>query len=204
MQDKEYYKTYYELNKDKIKERKRKYYKQKKEEILNKQKEYYLNNFENIKEKNKKKYYDNIDKSRKRGVDYYEKNKDIIKEKQRLNYYEKNKSENVKHKRKTDPIFKLKTYLGNRLRDYLKGKKFAKNSKIFDIIGCSPNELKIYIESKFVDGMCWENHGEWHIDHITPLSTAETLDEVYKLNHYSNLQPLWKIDNLKKSNKLVN
>jgi len=204
MQDKEYYKTYYELNKEKIKEKKKKYYQQKKEEILNKQKEYYLNNVENIREKNKKKYYDNIDKSRKRGVDYYENNKDSIKEKQRLSYYEKNKSQYFKHRRKTDPIFKLKTYLGNRLRDYLKGKSFVKNSKIFDIIGCSPNELRSYIEIKFVDGMCWENHGEWHIDHIVPLSTAKTLDEIYKLNHYSNLQPLWKIDNLKKSNKLVN
>ena len=203
MQNKEYYRTYCELNKEKIKERKRKYYQQKKEEILNKQNEYYLNNVENIKEKMKKKYYDNIDKSRKRGVDYYEKNKDIIKEKQRMSYYEKNKSKDVKHRRKTDPIFRLKTYLGNRLRVYLKGTNFIKNSKIFDIIGCSPIELKSHIESKFVDGMCWENHGEWHIDHIVPLSTGKTLEEVYKLNHYSNLQPLWKIDNLKKGNKLI-
>ena len=52
--------------------------------------------------------------------------------------------------------------------------------------------------------MCWENHGEWHIDHVVPLASAKTEDEIYKLNHYSNLQPLWKIDNLKKSNKLIN
>jgi hypothetical protein len=204
MQNKEYYKTYCELNKEKIKKRKKEYYQLKKEVILNKQKEYYLNNTEKIKEKLKENYYNNIEENRKRGVDYYEKNKDTIKEKQRISYNEKNKSEQVKNKRKSDPIFKLKTYIGNRLRDYLKGKKYTKKSKIFDIVGCSPDELKEHIQSKFIEGMCWENHGEWHIDHVVPLASAKTEDEIYKLNHYSNLQPLWKIDNLKKSNKLIN
>lgn len=204
MQNKEYYKTYCELNKEKIKKRKKEYYQLKKEVILNKQKEYYLNNTEKIKEKLKENYYNNIEENRKRGVDYYEKNKDTIKEKQRISYNEKNKSEQVKNRRKSDPIFKLKTYIGNRLRDYLKGKKYTKKSKIFDIVGCSPDELKEHIQSKFIEGMCWENHGEWHIDHVVPLASAKTEDEIYKLNHYSNLQPLWKIDNLKKSNKLIN
>lgn len=204
MQNKEYYKTYCELNKEKIKKRKKEYYQLKKEVILNKQKEYYLNNTEKIREKIKEKYYNNIEENRKRGVDYYEKNKDTIKEKQRISYNEKNKSEQVKNRRKSDPIFKLKTYIGNRLRDYLKGKKYTKKSKIFDIVGCSPDELKEHIQSKFIEGMCWENHGEWHIDHVVPLASAKTEDEIYKLNHYSNLQPLWKIDNLKKSNKLIN
>ena len=204
MQDKYYYKTYCEINKEKIKERKKKYYQEKKEEIKRTQKEYYLKNSEKISEKNKEKYYSDIEKSRKRGVDYYENNKDIIKEKQKISYYENNKSEQIKNRRKTDPIFRIKTYLGNRLRDYLKGLNYCKNSKIFDIVGCTPIELKVYIESKFVDGMCWENHGEWHIDHIIPLSTGKTLEDVYRLNHYSNLQPLWKLDNLKKSNKIVN
>ena len=198
MQNKEYYKTYCELNKEKIKKRKKEYYQLKKEVILNKQKEYYLNNTEKIREKIKEKYYNNIEENRKRGVDYYEKNKDTIKEKQRISYNEKNKSEQVKNRRKSDPIFKLKTYIGNRLRDYLKGKKYTKKSKIFDIVGCSPDELKEHIQSKFIEGMCWENHGEWHIDHVVPLASAKTEDEIYKLNHYSNLQPLWKIDNLKK------
>jgi hypothetical protein len=51
--------------------------------------------------------------------------------------------------------------------------------------------------------MCWENRNEWHIDHIVPLSSAKTEDEVYGLCHYTNLQPLWAKDNLQKSNKLL-
>jgi hypothetical protein len=51
--------------------------------------------------------------------------------------------------------------------------------------------------------MTWDNHGEWHIDHIIPISSGKTEDEVLKLCHYTNLQPLWKEDNLKKSDKIL-
>jgi hypothetical protein len=58
------------------------------------------------------------------------------------------------------------------------------------------------MEAKFVDGMNWDNIGEWHIDHIIPLSSAETEQETIKLCHYTNLQPLWAFDNLSKGNSL--
>lgn len=66
--------------------------------------------------------------------------------------------------------------------------------------GCSRKELIEYIEKQFVDGMCWDNYGEWHIDHIKPLSKFDltSLEEQYSANHYTNLQPLWKKDNLSK------
>ena len=61
------------------------------------------------------------------------------------------------------------------------------------------------VEEQFVDGMSWDNYGiyGWHIDHIIPLSSAKTEEEIFKLCHYTNLQPLWAVDNLKKSNKLI-
>ena len=73
-----------------------------------------------------------------------------------------------------------------------------------DMIGCSVYELKDHIESKWTDGMCWENHGkDWEIDHIIPLSHDKTIDGFIKLNHHTNLQPLWKKDNREKGNKLL-
>jgi hypothetical protein len=51
--------------------------------------------------------------------------------------------------------------------------------------------------------MSWDNHGEWHIDHIIPLSSAKNENDVYTLCHYTNLQPLWAEENLRKSNKII-
>jgi hypothetical protein len=71
-----------------------------------------------------------------------------------------------------------------------------------DIIGCTPQELKEHIEKKFKEGMSWNNRDKWHIDHIIPLSSGKTEEEILKLCHYTNLQPLWAKENLEKSNKL--
>jgi len=60
----------------------------------------------------------------------------------------------------------------------------------------------LHIEQQFKDGMSWENHGEWHIDHIFPVGLASDEEMVYKLNHYTNLQPLWAKENLQKGAKI--
>jgi hypothetical protein len=74
-----------------------------------------------------------------------------------------------------------------------------KSKKTIEILGCSFEEFKIYLESKFDDKMNWENQGTyWHMDHIS----AKTEEDVYKLNHYTNFQPLYWLDNLRKSNKI--
>ena len=61
---------------------------------------------------------------------------------------------------------------------------------------------KAHIEKQFTKGMSWSNQGKWHIDHIIPLASAKNEDELMKLCHYRNLQPLWAEDNLKKSAKI--
>ena len=66
--------------------------------------------------------------------------------------------------------------------------------------GCSFEELKTHLEIQFKEGMCWENHGKWHIDHKIPLSWAKTEEELKQLCKYTNLQPLWAEDNLSKKN----
>ena len=77
------------------------------------------------------------------------------------------------------------------------------HNKTFEIIGCDGLFLKTHLESLFTSNMCWENYGEWHVDHIIPLSSSKNLNEFYKLCHYTNLQPLWAHDNLKKGSKIV-
>lgn len=108
-------------------------------------------------------------------------------------------------RRKNDPIYKLECNMRCRIYDFLNGRKINKKNKTFEIIGCTPTELKEYIEKQFINGMSWENYGYygWHVDHIIPLDTAKTEDEIYKLCHYGNLQPLWQKDNSIKSNKIL-
>ena len=85
----------------------------------------------------------------------------------------------------------------------IKLKKFTKKSKTAEIVGCSWEQLRLYIESQFIEGMSWENRDLWHIDHIIPLSSAKTVGDLEKLCHYTNLRPLWASDNMSKGAKLV-
>jgi len=106
----------------------------------------------------------------------------------------------LKEKYKTDIFFRIKSNVRHRINSYIKTKKFLKKQQSFNLVGCSIYELKTYIENQFTDGMTWENYGQfgWHIDHKIPLNTSTTENEIYKLCHYTNLQPLWWRDNLTK------
>lgn len=83
---------------------------------------------------------------------------------------------------------------------------WGKESKTFELLGCDWKIFKSHIENQFVDGMNWFNHGrgkdKWHYDHIIPISLAKTEDDIIRLNHYTNFQPLWEEDNLRKSDKI--
>ncbi len=109
-----------------------------------------------------------------------------------------------KKRMKESSVVKLSYNLRYRLRQFLNLKNLKKKHKFQKILGCSLEEFKIHIEKQFKPGMTWENYGfyTWHIDHIIPLSSALSEDEVYKLSHYSNLQPLWAVENFKKGDKL--
>lgn len=84
----------------------------------------------------------------------------------------------------------------------LKNKDYTKESTAFEILGCDYETFAAHIEAKFTNGMSWDRISEIHIDHIIPLASAKTEDDVLRLNHYSNLQPLWAVDNLKKGSKM--
>ena len=140
---------------------------------------------------------------------YYEKNKEHLLYKSKkyttknykkvLDYQKKYKQE----KYYRDPIFKMMVCVRARVNSFLKEKNIKKNNKTFEIVGCSPQSLKEHLEKLFVDGMTWDNQGKWHIDHKIPLASAKTEEELYKLCHYTNLQPLWAEDNMKKGSKLI-
>ena len=126
--------------------------------------------------------------------------------KYRKDYRKNNKSkrsEYEKHLKNVNVLYRLSHSCRVRVINFLKVKNIQKNNKTFDIIGCSPQFLKEYLENKFDEGMSWENRGDWHIDHIIPLSSADDEERVYELCHYSNLQPLWEEDNLKKGSKIL-
>ena len=186
----------WENNENNIREKNKEYTKKHKEQKLNTQKKYRENNREKLLEDRKTYYENNKEKESKRVMKYYFENKDYVL-KRNVEYIKKRLSE--------DGYFRLKTYIRNRIRNFLKLKNIDKKNKTFDIVGCTPQQLRKYIEKQFEDGMCWEKMGKHiHIDHIIPLSSAKTEEEVYKLCHYTNLQPLWATENLKKSNKLLN
>ena len=106
-----------------------------------------------------------------------------------------------KNKRKNKPEFKLIHNIRSRLRKALKGSKRDKG--ILNLLGCSGDELRQYLESRFQSDMSWENYGtSWQVDHIKPLSTFNLLntEELKIACHHSNLQPLWKEDHIKKTN----
>ena len=93
----------------------------------------------------------------------------------------------------------------NRLNEFLNTKKLAKKNKTFEMVGCTPTQLKKYLETKFLPGMTWKNHSPkgWHVDHIIPLSSAKSYEDIVRLMHYKNLQPMWAKDNIIKSNKII-
>jgi hypothetical protein len=152
---------------------------------------YSLNNKENIK-KIKQHYIDNNQQKVKQSKkEWFIKNPKYQKE-WCLNNYQ------------TDIIYRLKSIIRARLRIFIKSKNTTKNNSTFDIVGCTPEFLKEHIEKQFKEGMSWELMGKYiHIDHIIPLASAKTEEEIYKLCHYTNLQPLWAEDNLKKGDKLL-
>lgn len=108
-----------------------------------------------------------------------------------------------RQKRKENINFRLRTVISNRIRMALC--RGSKNSTSYDLVGCSWEHLRLYLESMFSHGMTWDNYGQWHIDHIKPCCSFDLTDiEQQKLCfHYTNLQPLWAIDNLKKSGKYL-
>jgi hypothetical protein len=171
-----------------------------KENLIEKNKIYNQNN----KEKRKIYYEENKDRIQTKRQEYYVKNKEKINEKKK-EYLKNNKekinvkrSKYLKNKYKTDILFKIKIISRNMINKSLKRNGYIKNSRTYEILGCTYEEFIMYLESKFESWMNWDNYGlyngtenyGWDIDHIIPLSTIMNENDIFKLNNYTNLQPL--------------
>jgi hypothetical protein len=192
----------------KEKEYKKEWYQKNRENVLQNVKKYKEENKEVLKEKNKKYREENKDNLKK----WREENKEKIRE-QRKKYREQNRdkiSQYEKTKRKEDPLYWLRSNIRSSISTMLSRKGYTKNSKTIEILGCSFEEFFLYLESKFEPWMNWDNRGlyngtpdyGWDIDHIIPSSSGLTEEDIIKLNHYTNLQPLCSYYNrdIKKNN----
>jgi len=124
----------------------------------------------------------------------------------RKKYQQSDKGKEFYRKRlKRNDNYRIASVLRSRVYHALKSQNAVKCAKTFNLLGCSINELRQHLESKFQENMNWKNHGEWHIDHIKPCMKFDLKNENQQKEcfHYSNLQPLWAIDNLKKGAKVL-
>lgn len=187
-ENKEYFKVYNKIYKDKNKEYFKEYYKEyakNNDTIKEYQLEYRNRNKEYFNEYNKEYYLKNSDNIKENVKEYRENNKDKI-----------NKNRRVKCQ--NDPLFALSLSIRKSILKSIKSSINSKSKKTKEILGCTFDEFKLYLESKFETWMTWENRGlyngdfdyGWDIDHIIPISTAITEDDIYRLNNYKNLQPL--------------
>lgn len=216
-----YTKKYYSDNKDRMREKSKIWCENNKD----KRREGNLRRYKENPQKHRKYHLKWLEKNPNYKKDYKEKNKEYLSiknkeyrdsKKEYINeYYRKYYKENcdrvnnrvkkyrketnyIKLRKKRDPLFKIKTNVRNLIRQSIKKRGYKKNSKSFQILGCTFDYFKEHIESKWEIWMSWENYGlyngsenyGWDLDHILPLSSAITEEDILKLNHYKNLQPL--------------
>jgi hypothetical protein len=182
-------------NRDKVNKYSRDYVAKNKEYFKNKSKKYHRKRWDNDEEYRVK--VSNQSKERHQLLYYTD---EFYREK-----YINNQMEYHKKRYESDELYKFKTVIRKVVGGAFQRMGYTKNSKSKDILGEEWIVVKEYLENKFQEGMTWENRGlyGWHIDHIIPLSEAKNEEDVVRLSHYTNLQPLWAKDNMSKSNKIL-
>lgn len=201
------------------------YYKQNKEAFKEKQSKYREENRKIIREKSRRRYKENIESEHKRSKRYRDQNKEKERVRQKI-YREKNKekeynrqkkweTENIdkvrkrrrewkRNKSKEDVYFRMVCNLRRRVNHAVFGE--TKPESTAELLGCSVEFLKKHLESQFTEGMTWDNYGlkGWHIDHIKPCASFDLTDDeqMKECFHYTNLQPLWAEENIRKSDNL--
>jgi hypothetical protein len=201
---------YYQENKEAKKEASRKYYAENREKALATCKVYRENNKEAKAERDRKYRENNREKVLAKQKEFRENNPEKVAAQKKASY-EKNKphyvQQNYNSKKKrlaSDPMFKFKEHIRRVVREGLRRRGVQKSKITEEILGCNYATLHHHLEITYIENYAclpdWEND-DLHIDHIRPISSANTEDEVYELNHFTNLQLLLSTDNLTKSNR---
>ena len=159
------------------------YYEQNQEKILDRKKEYHIENKDIICAKKQEYRRDNKDKI----SEYFKHNKHRVRNAQST--YRKKYPHIISWRRM---LYRTLYYFGTQ-----------KEGSTLDMLGYSAVQLKHHIEKQFKEGMTWENYGEWEIDHIRPVTSFSESDKPSVVNSLSNLQPLWKEENMEKFNKII-
>lgn len=193
-QDRARTRAYYHANKEKRKQDWQEYYAANSERLKEKARARRIEKREAVAIYNREYYQSDIENQRARAAAWKSANPDKARA-FNARYYVR--------RRHTDPDFKLLTTLRNRINVALRFSGTRKSAPTADIVGCSIPELKAHLESQFLPGMSWSNHGKWHIDHIKPCALFNLTDPAQQSEcfNYKNLQPLWAIDNIKKGAK---
>ena len=107
-----------------------------------------------------------------------------------------------KKRQQNDPLYVIAHRCRATIQSIIRRRGWKRICKTNEMLGCDWETLKLHLEHSFLKGMSWDNRELWDIDHYHPLGAAKSMEEVVKLNHYTNLRPMWKKDNAKKSDSL--
>jgi hypothetical protein len=187
------YDKYYNENKDSINKRRVERRKINKDSVNKYKKEWTIRNKEHVNEYNKKWWEENSDKT------YFKQSKkwEDLNEKEREDKRKyKRKYQNKKYK--DDILYRLKCNITSNILQSFRLKGYTKKSRTYKILGCTYDEFKLHIELQFKEWMNWDNYGKyngeekygWDLDHIIPLSSGKCEEDIIRLNHHSNIQPL--------------
>jgi hypothetical protein len=201
-QNREANRKWSEKNREKLRERNRKWRERNPEYSREKGRKWREKNPGKNREACRKYREENPEKFREAERKYREKNRERYREKKRD--YQRKRLNN-------DPLYKAIHNCRSRRRDVLKrlktdiaeGKAFRSSKNFTRLLGCPPSVFKAHMESQFTEGMTWENHGEWHYDHIRPLASFDHTDPLWEEQawHYTNIRPLWAEDNFSKGSE---
>lgn len=170
--------------------------------------DYYSDNAEKARADSLRWYRENRERAKETRRSYHWKHIDYIRSARKRKYWEDPESAKRdvrnynRNRAREDPVFRLILRCRKRTWAAFCEGGYTKRSKTFDLIGCDVSGLVNHLEAQFSEGMSWDNYGEWHVDHIVPLSSAKSEADVMKLCHYTNLQPLWAQDNIRKGARL--